>query len=67
MSDRCFAGTSKDLSGPRLRKLIEDGSFPRGQIAVADCVADEQEAISSKLVEWCDLLKLNLIFTTGGI
>ena len=67
MSDRCFAGISKDLSGPLLRGIIEHGSIPRGQIAVADCVADEREAISSKLVEWCDNLKLNLIFTTGGI
>ena len=30
------------------------------------CVPDEKEQIANELLNWCDVLKLDLILTTGG-
>jgi molybdenum cofactor synthesis domain-containing protein len=60
VSDRCFAGTRVDLSGPRVRQVLID--------AGADCVAvvvpDEMEKISTALRVAAG--KSTLVVTTGG-
>jgi gephyrin len=46
--------------------LINSGSLLNANVTVRECVADELNDISAKLVIWADELNLNLIFTTGG-
>jgi molybdopterin adenylyltransferase len=64
VSDRSARGERDDASGPVIRSFVEE----RLQWIVAEqqIVPDEREAIRETLIDWCDDLRLNLIFTTGG-
>ena len=68
VSDRCSRGEATDTSGSGLVSLVEGGTvLPQGwRVAERACVPDERDEIKSKLVQWCDEAKLNLILTTGG-
>jgi molybdenum cofactor synthesis domain-containing protein len=46
VSDRCFAGTAKDLSGPLLREGLKAVGFPSAKPVV---VPDEREAIEAAI------------------
>ncbi|QNI37318.1 MogA/MoaB family molybdenum cofactor biosynthesis protein [Edaphobacter albus] len=61
VSDRCFQGTQKDLSGPAVLDLLE-----RAGIAAIErgIVPDEVETISKALQKAAE--GANLIVTTGG-
>ncbi len=60
-SDRCFAGTQVDVSGPAVARLLEEA----GATVVEELVLpDEMEALSAAIREAA--MKANLVLTTGG-
>ncbi|XP_057381819.1 gephyrin-like [Daphnia carinata] len=66
VSDRCFRQLTKDISGSCMRELVDGGSHLKAKVLVEECVPDELEAITTVLTNWCDSMKVNLIFTLGG-
>jgi molybdopterin adenylyltransferase len=64
VSDRSARGEREDASGPVIRSFVEN----RLQWAVVEqqIVPDERDQICKTLIDWCDDLRLNVIFTTGG-
>ncbi|MFH1504178.1 MAG: MogA/MoaB family molybdenum cofactor biosynthesis protein [Candidatus Omnitrophota bacterium] len=63
VSDRCSRGESKDVSGKVIAEIIEGTS---GKIIQYDIIADEKELIKEKILLYCDRLKVDFVFTTGG-
>jgi len=64
ISDRSSRGERPDASGPVIAQFVRDGlNWAVGHSAI---VPDDASQICSKLVEWCDEAKVDLIFTTGG-
>ena len=63
VSDKGSRGEREDLSGPVIRELI---SKIGGEVRQYDIVPDEKEIIAKRLKEWADVLRLDLILTTGG-
>lgn len=62
-SDRCSKGEAEDVSG----KLVAEMTKTIGcRTAAYDIVPDEIPAIEEKLLHYCDVLKVNLVITTGG-
>src|SRR5512143_3959431 len=64
VSDRSARGEREDASGPVIRSFVEDRL--RWNVAEQQIVPDERDMIRKTLIAWCDDLRLNLIFTTGG-
>jgi molybdopterin adenylyltransferase len=64
VSDRSARGERADASGPVIRSFVEERL--KWTVAVQQIVPDERAMIGGTLIEWCDNLRLNLIFTTGG-
>lgn len=64
MSDRSARGERDDASGPVIRSFVEERL--KWSVAAQQIVPDEREQIRETLIAWCDELRLNLIFTTGG-
>lgn len=62
-SDKGFRGEREDLSVKVIKELI---AAINGQVMAYEIIPDEQPLIETKLVEYCDQLALDLIFTTGG-
>ena len=64
VSDRCSRGEEQDRSGPFIAEWVAEhwGAEPVRQ----EIVPDERPMITSKLVEWCDVVGVDLIVTTGG-
>ena len=64
VSDRSARGERDDASGPVIRSFVEE----RLQWLVVEqhIVPDERDKVREILIDWCDDLRLNLIFTTGG-
>lgn len=63
VSDRAAKGEYPDLSGPTLKDWALQAGF---KAAAFDVIPDEQELVQAKLTEWSDLLRLDLILTSGG-
>lgn len=63
LSDKGAKGERKDLSGPALRTWLEQKGV---QTSFYDMIPDEEQLISSKLIEWADTAELDIILTTGG-
>ena len=63
LSDKGSKGEREDLSGPALRKWLEQRGV---QTSVYEMIPDEEKLISAKLVEWADTAGLDIILTTGG-
>lgn len=63
ISDRCSRNEREDLSGKIIIDLIKDIG---GEVARYDIVSDEIDLIKEKLEFYCDDLKADFIFTTGG-
>ena len=61
VSDSCFRGEKKDLSGPAVADVLERRGF---RVAARTLVADDQNVIQQKLVELCSAARL--VITTGG-
>lgn len=63
VSDRCSRGEMADQSGKDIIDIIKRiGS----EIVSYDVVPDEIDLIKKKLVFYCDNLKSDFVFTTGG-
>lgn len=64
VSDRSARGERDDASGPVIRSFVEERL--QWEVAQQQIVPDEREMIRERLTAWCDDLRLNVIFTTGG-
>ena len=63
ISDSCAAGTRTDTSGPAIRAMLEKTGF---SIRTMQTVPDEEAEISAAIVHACDVLRADLVVTTGG-
>ncbi len=63
LSDKGAKGEREDLSGPALRKWLEQRGV---ETSVYEMIPDERDLIAAKLVEWADASELDIILTTGG-
>lgn len=63
VSDKCSRGEREDKSGNVIIELIKGAN---GSVVKYDIVADEAELIKEKLLSYCDDLKVDFVFTTGG-
>ncbi len=63
ISDRCWSKEREDLSGKVIMDLIKGID---GEVIKYDIVPDEIDLIKEKLEFYCDDLKADFIFTTGG-
>ena len=63
ISDKGFQGQREDLSGPAIRRLVEQGG---GQVARYLVLPDEHAEIARTLATWADEGVLDVVLTTGG-
>ncbi len=63
ISDRCSKGEREDESGKIIKEII--GNI-NGKMIRYDIVPDEIDLIKEKLLFYCDDLKVDFVFTTGG-
>ncbi len=63
VSDRCSQGKREDQSGTLIIEIVK--SFD-GEIIKYDIVPDDVALIKEKLLEYCDNLNVDVVFTTGG-
>lgn len=62
LSDKGARGEREDESGRVLAEMVA----ALGEVRRYEIIADEEELIVKRLVDWCDAEKLDLILTTGG-
>ncbi len=62
-SDRSFAGTRDDATGPLLEGRLRELNY---DVIETKIVPDVKDAISTGLKNWVDKDKINLIVTSGG-
>jgi molybdenum cofactor synthesis domain-containing protein len=63
ISDKGSRGEREDLSGPEIRKIVENAG---GEVSIAAIIPDERILIEATLRDWADERHLDLILTTGG-
>lgn len=63
VSDKCSRGEREDGSGKIIIEMLKNID---AQILAYDIVPDEAQLIKEKLIFYCDNLKVDFIFTTGG-
>ncbi|MDP2904849.1 MAG: MogA/MoaB family molybdenum cofactor biosynthesis protein [Candidatus Omnitrophota bacterium] len=63
VSDRCSRKEREDLSGKVIIELIKGIG---GEVIKYDIVPDEADLIEKKLLSYCDDLRADFVFTTGG-
>jgi len=63
MSDKGFRGEREDLSGAEIERMVRE--LP-SEVKAYEVIPDETSVIKAKLIEYADVLKLDLIITTGG-
>jgi len=63
LSDRSSRGERADASGPALADLIRAENWSVAEQAI---LPDDESAIRSKLMEWADSGRFDVILTTGG-
>lgn len=63
VSDKCSRGEREDAAGPAAIKLLQAAGYDITYTAV---VPDEQALIEAELCKCADMLKINLIVTSGG-
>lgn len=64
VSDRGARGERQDLSGSVLMDMVTESLDAK--VKKYEIVPDEREEIERALIEWADVLDLDLILTTGG-
>ena len=62
ISDKGSRGERVDECGP----LLKDLTANIAEVRVYEIIPDEKEMIASKLKEWADKLRLDLVITSGG-
>ncbi len=63
ISDKGYRGDREDKSGPEIMKILASMGISVSQMTI---VPDEKELIVAALTHYADVLKLDLILTTGG-
>ncbi len=63
VSDKGAAGQREDLSGPAVREVLAP---LQPDIVAAEVVPDDRQQIAGRLVHYSDVLKCQLVLTTGG-
>ena len=63
VSDRSFRGERPDVSGPVLKRLLEEA---RADVVEAVVVPDDALMIAQTLIRLTDERRCDLVFTTGG-
>ena len=63
VSDRSFLGERPDLSGPVLKRLLEEAG---AEVVEAVVVPDDPLIIAPTLVRLADAMRCDLVITTGG-
>ena len=63
-SDKGFAGTRKDLSGPAIEEIV--GRFKAFKIDKISILPDDKDTLADMMRQMADVDKLDLILTTGG-
>ena len=63
VSDRSSRGERADASGPLLRQMAQQQGWTVEREAL---VPDELAAIKATIMNWADVVRLDLILTTGG-
>jgi len=61
ISDSSFNKTREDLSGPEVRRMLEQAGF---EISATDMVPDHRISIENSMIHLCDVAKL--VVSTGG-
>ena len=64
LSDRCSRGEEQDRSGPFIAEWV--GEHWDAKVVQQAVVPDDRAKIASRLEEWSDVEKLDLVLTTGG-
>ncbi|MGB9793733.1 MAG: MogA/MoaB family molybdenum cofactor biosynthesis protein [Caldisericum sp.] len=62
-SDTRSSGVNKDETIPMLKKFIEESNWV---LIDASIVPDERELLKEKMIFYADILKVDLILTSGG-
>lgn len=62
-SDRSSRGERDDQSGLEIMRIVREAGW---EIASYTIVADDKALLKKEMLRLCDLLKVNLVFTTGG-
>jgi len=64
VSDRSSSGEREDVSGPQLKRYVEERG---GKVLTTGVIPDEKEIIAKKLIELCDSEEApEILLTTGG-
>lgn len=63
ISDSCSKKTRVDESGPTIKKIVEARDL---KVERYEVVPDEREAIKGAIINMSDIMKLDMILTTGG-
>ncbi len=63
MSDKGSRGEREDLSGREIERMVKE--LP-SEVKAYEVIPDETSVIKAKLIEYADVLKLDLVLTTGG-
>lgn len=62
-SDKCHAGYRTDESGKIIEKMLKDRGYT---ILKYTILPDEKELLKKEMIHMADILKVNLLLTTGG-
>lgn len=65
VSDRSARGEREDLGGPAVAQAVGE-LLPDASVVERLIVPDERDVIAATLTNWADVLRLDLILTTGG-
>lgn len=63
ISDKCSKGQREDRSGRIVQDLAKN--LP-GEVVKYEIIPDERNLIKEKLIDYCDNLKVDIVFTDGG-
>ena len=63
VSDSCAGQKRQDVSGQTIRGMLPVDRF---EICEYKIVPDERSDIQNELINFADVLKVNIVFTTGG-
>lgn len=66
VSDRCSRQEAQDTSGQNLEAILNSKTLFDSTVTARTCVPDDIHQIKETLIHWSDVLKLDLILTTGG-
>lgn len=63
ISDKCSSGEREDRSGKIVIEALKNRPF---ELEKYEVIPDEPDLIKEKLINYCDVLKVDLVLTDGG-